>query len=202
MAARSTSPHAAYTPDIDLAFVEASGPDLEAYLLSREVYWPLSPPKGGVDLPRLTPGGLLLALQRLSAVERELASDEAARLARARSRIEKERRQWAVGMGSKMATEAHARLNQWRAYLQDLTGSPARNAAIYPSEVRQRAMLQLLMMAREATDIPKTTRREIEVLDASLRHHFAAGPFVWAYQLAPAFPKGEFWFLYGRPQLP
>jgi hypothetical protein len=197
---RSTSPHPAYTPDPDLAFVEACGPELEAYLLSREVYWPLTQPKGDLALPRLTLGGLLLALQRLGAVERDLAPADAARLARSRSRIETERLRWAAGVGVKMAVEVRAHLNLWRAYIEELVESPARQADLYAGEVRQRAKLQLLRTAPEGAGFPEAGRREIEALDARLSRLFTPGPFVWATQLAPAFPTLEFWFLYGRPQ--
>jgi hypothetical protein len=200
VAAPSTLPLSAYTPDSDIAFVAASGPELEAYLLSREVYWPLTQPRGQVALPRLTLGGLLLALRRLSAVERDLTPDEGAILARARSRIEAERQRWASGAAAKVAAEAHARLNLWRAYLQDLADSPARQAELYAGEVRQRAMLQVLMTAAEGTGFPEAARGEIEALDALLRRSFGAGSFVWAQRLAPAFPPREYWFLYGWPQ--
>ena len=45
----------------DLQFVKEAIPQLQEYLLSNELYWPLSG-----TLPRLTPGALLLALARLS----------------------------------------------------------------------------------------------------------------------------------------
>ena len=116
----STSPRHAYTPDSDLQFVEACAPELEAYLLASVIYWPLAQPKGRSPLPRLTLGGLLLALHRLGAVERDLPAAQAVRLTRARTRIETERLRWAAAIGAKMTLETHARLSLWRAYLDDL----------------------------------------------------------------------------------
>jgi hypothetical protein len=49
----------------DRAFLEASVPELEDYLLSDELYWPIT--ARGFDLPRLTIGGILLAKARLEA---------------------------------------------------------------------------------------------------------------------------------------
>ena len=193
------APHPTYTPDSDLQFVEASGPELEAYLLSPTVYWPLAQHKGLSTLPRLTLGGLLLALQRLSAVEEALAAPESVRLTRARTRIETERLRWRSGVAAKIALEVRADLNLWRAYMEDLGESPARQADLYPGEVRHRAMLQLLATAPETASFPEPARRELEALDARLRAMFKAGPFVWAKQLAPAFSVREFWFLYGQP---
>jgi len=193
------APHRAYTPNSDLQFVEASGPELEAYLLSPTVYWPLAQNRGLSTLPRLTLGGLQLALQRLSAVEGALAPREAVRLTRARTRIETERLRWRSGVAAKIAHEVRADLNLWRAYMDDLGESPARQADLYLGEVRHRAMLQLLAAAPEAASFPESARRELEALDARLRAMFTAGPFVWAEQLTPAFSMPEFWFLYGQP---
>ncbi|MBI4769912.1 MAG: hypothetical protein HY784_05720, partial [Chloroflexi bacterium] len=69
-----------YSPARDLAVVDRMVAELESYLLSPELYWPLSGPPlpGGQGYPRLTAGGLLLALARLSAVERELSAAQAA----------------------------------------------------------------------------------------------------------------------------
>jgi hypothetical protein len=54
----------------DWAFAHAAVEDLQAYLLSRELYWPLSPQKeerAAGQLLTLTPGNLLLSLKKLAA---------------------------------------------------------------------------------------------------------------------------------------
>ena len=195
----STSPRHAYTPDSDLQFVEACAPELEAYLRASEVFWPLAPAKGFAPLPRLTLGGLLLALRRLGAVERGLRAPQAVRLAQARMRLETERLRRTAAIGAKMTLETHARLSLWRAYLDDLSESPASNADLYPTEIRQRAMLQLLATAPETGPLPAEAGQAMRALDARLREMFAAGSFVWEEHLAPAFSPPEYWFLYGRP---
>jgi hypothetical protein len=195
----STSPRHAYTPDSDLQFVEACAPELEAYLMASVIYWPLAQPKGHALLPRLTLGGLLLALHRLSAVERDLPAGQAVRLTRARTRIETERLRWTAAMGTKVAPEMQAHLNLWRAYLDDLSESPGPNADLYPTEVRARAMLQLLATSPETVPLPAVARQAMQALDVRLREMFAAGSFVWEEQLAPAFSPPDYWFLYGRP---
>jgi hypothetical protein len=195
----STSPRHVYTPDSDLQFVEACAPELEAYLMASVIYWPLAQPKGHSPLPRVTLGGLLLALHRLSAVERDLPAEQAVRLTRARTRIETERLRRTAAIGAKMTLETRARLSLWRTYLDDLSESPASNADLYPTEIRQRAMLQLLATAPETGPLPAEERQAVPTLDARLREMFAAGSFVWDVQLAPAFSPPEYWFLYGRP---
>ena len=49
----------------DKSYLEASISELETYLLSQELYWPIS--ARGFDLPRLTIGGILLTQARLEA---------------------------------------------------------------------------------------------------------------------------------------
>ena len=49
----------------DRAYLEAGIPELGDYLLSKELYWPIS--ARGYNLPRLTVGGILLAQTRLGA---------------------------------------------------------------------------------------------------------------------------------------
>jgi hypothetical protein len=194
-----TSPRHAYTPDSDLQFIEACAPELEAYLLASGIYWPLAQPKGRVVLPRLTLGGLLLALRRLGAVELGLPGSQAVRLTRARTRIETERLRWSAAMATKIALEIHAYFSLWRAYLDDLSDSPEPNAELYATEVRQRTMLQLVATAPEFDPLPAEVNQALHGFDGRLRERFAAGPFVWENQLAPAFPPPEYWFLYGRP---
>ena len=53
------------TVEKDTAYLEAGIPEMEAYLLSDELYWPIT--TRGYSLPRLTIGGILLAKTRLEA---------------------------------------------------------------------------------------------------------------------------------------
>ena len=49
-----------------LSFLQAGAEDLEAYLLSESLYWQLP---GPANRQRLTPGGLLLGLMQIQAME-------------------------------------------------------------------------------------------------------------------------------------
>jgi hypothetical protein len=109
------------------------------------------------------------------------------------------RSQWRTAWQRKAAAELKVRVNQWKAYLQDLADA-VRESDSYSQEVRNRAMAAYLL--EEAADQPETAeiRRSLELLDARLRVRFEPGPFVWERSLEVAYPAKEFWFLYGRPK--
>lgn len=174
----------------DLAFFEAGVQALSDYLLSEELFWPLS---GGVALPRLTPGGLLLAQRRLRG--RKGGLDEDARLRRGESALEATRSKWRSAWERKAAREVRARLDLWRNYLQDYRAAPAEQADAYPREVRWRVILHLLLA--ELSERPPQAEA-LAGLDRLLRVFFLPGAFVWETELAGAFPAGEYWYLYGR----
>jgi len=188
-----------YSPARDLAVVAGMVAELEPYLLSPELYWPLSGPPlpGGQGYPRLTPGGLLLALVRLSAVERELPAAQAAGLARSRLALEATRNRWRAGLDRKIAQEVKSRLDLWSAYLGDCVESRTRCAESFPQQVAYRAMLTLLLA--EIGGLPPDSPHPARLAEADhrFRAFFRPGDFVWEAELRPGFPRAEFWYLYG-----
>jgi len=140
----------------------------------------------------LTIGNLMLSKARLNALLAGGAQgNELADLSR---RIDEFRQQWRVNWGIKAAREYGSRINLWQQYLHELRGDAHRNAAVYPSEVRQRAILHLLLA--EVNDIPTGQKEQLNMLDQILRGLSQPGPFVWEPELASGFPKEDFWFLY------
>jgi hypothetical protein len=191
-----------YDPDRDLNFLEAASAEFEGYLLSKEAYWPMSARRGQAALPLLSLGGLLLARARITALEGSLSDSGAERLRRSISRLEALRARWASVVERKVVLEARSHLNLWRSYLEDLAESPRSNLEAYPREVRERVVLMLLATQPESTLLDATHRGTVSGLDQRLRSRFREGEFLWDLRLRPAFPRPDFWFLYGRPVLP
>jgi hypothetical protein len=173
----------------DEAFFEAGVRELNEYLLSDELFWPLA---GNVALPRLTIGGLLLARARL--LGWVAGQDEAVRLRRQEIELEATRTRWRSAWERKAAREVRARFELWRNYLQEYRASPAEHADAYPLQVRWRAMLQLLLA--ELSEMPPQAQALTD-LDRFLRSRFLPGTFVWEAKLANVFPAGNYWYLYG-----
>ena len=178
------------SPAQDLAFFEAGVQEIPDYLLSKDLFWPLSVSRS--DLPRLTIGGLLLARRRLGV--RSSSPAEAPGLERLEARLDAIRERWRSAWEAKAGREVRARLDLWSNYLNDYRLAPETHAAGYPQEVRWRVMLHLLW--DELPVIPPEAEA-LAGLDQVLKARFAPGKFVWEADLAPAFPPDVFWFLYG-----
>jgi hypothetical protein len=152
----------------DKLYLAAGIPQLETYLLSKELYYPLS-----LGLPQLTLGGILLSLARMG---NEAANFEA--------QVGKIRSKWQSAWDAKSSREVRARSDLWANYLAEYRSDPKLEARLYPQNVGYRAMLSLLGKAEEDSD-------------AFLKSVFKEGSFVWEEDCAPNFSREPFWFLYG-----
>jgi hypothetical protein len=162
----------------DLPFLTESLPQLQDYLLSNELYWPL-----GGSLPRLTLGSVLLALARLEIFHPVEAQQF-------RAQVEVVRVKWRSAWEKKAAREAANRLRLWSQFLSEAVAGLEPEA--YPAEVRGRAILQLLL--REAPETPE--KAALAEVDGVLKAHLHPGAFIWEAELQTVFPQSDFWFLY------
>ena len=172
------------TPEQDLAFVQTGLEELETYLLSDELFWPLA---GPASLPRLTIGGLLLAMRRVQ-------GRSPAAAIRAEAALDLVRSKWRSAWEKKARREVHARIALWTNYLADARQTPGMQDESYPQQVQVRAMLQLL--AGELSEVLPGLP-VLADLDIVLRSTWLPGAFAWDADLQAIFPREEFWFLYG-----
>jgi hypothetical protein len=169
----------------DKAYLEASIPEVGDYLLSKELYWPIS--ARGYSLPRLTIGGILLTQARLEA-RRERIESLVAQLDGVRSK-------WRVAWETKAGREVGARMRLWSNYLADYRHNPENHADAYPHEVRYRVMLHLLLSELPS---PPTESESLSQLDNMLRPKLIAGDFIWDAELQAGFPPEVYWYLYRK----
>lgn len=174
----------------DQAYFQNGILELEGYLLSKELFWPLS---GGKDLPRLTIGGLLLSRVRLQA--RATSPNHAADLNRMELALGGVCSKWPAAWERKAGQEVQTRIALWRNYLTDYQQSPDQYASVYPREVHGRVMLHLLK--KELKNLPSDFE-VLDVLDQRVKAAWLPGVFVWDTDLVQAFPEAEYWFLYGK----
>ena len=172
----------------DTVYLEAGIPELGDYLLSKELYWPIS--ARGYTLPRLTIGGLLLAQARLEA-RRERIGSLVAQLDGVRSK-------WRVAWETKAGREVGARMRLWSNYLADYRHEPESHADAYLHEVRYRVMLHLLLAE---LPMPPAEQESISQLDDMLRTKLITGNFIWEAELGAGFPRAVYWYLYGKLKL-
>jgi len=169
------------SPIQDLQFVKESLPQLQDYLLSNELYWPLSG-----SLPRLTLGALWLTLKRMEVFLPAEAQ-------KAQPRVETIHVKWRNAWEKKAARETANRLRLWSQFLSDYVHASEQNASSYPTEVRGRVILELLQ--HDLPDLPE--KAALAEADAVLKAHLLPGEFLWEADLQIVFPKPDFWFLYG-----
>lgn len=174
--------------------------EIEDYILSSEVFWPLSQRSPtGSPLPRLTLGGLLLILNELKVQEIDMSPSQRTDHDKLLLQMERVRVKWAVGFERKAAQELRSRLNLWRAYLVDIE-ERVDTTENYPYEVRYRVIFEHLAERSIRQPETKPWVDEMQILDTRLRSFFIPGEFVWDARLEDIYPKSTFWYLYGLPR--
>ena len=171
------------SPEQDKAFFQSGLQQLETYLLSRELYWPISAQT--TDFTQLTAGAMLLVRERL----RGWRTPGWAELS---AQMDAVRLKWRSAWETKSSREFHARSGLWKDFLAEARRASAESARQYPYQVRLRVILSLLL-----EDLRESPSDELAALDAELHRVFRAGAFVWDASLEWVFPQESFWFLYG-----
>ena len=179
----------------EISYIQAGLAELESYLLSDELYWPLDVKSipGERPYPRLTIGGLLIALKRASALP--LSVSQQSELRTLENQIETVKNQWRIAWEKKASRGFKARLKMWRDFLEEFKEYPQANADRYDYEVERRVMLHLL--SPEVGQLPQAYKDMVSGLDLRLRRALLPGDFIWDPQIASGFPADEYWYLYG-----
>ena len=152
----------------DSQYLSAGVPELETYLLSKELYYPL-----GLNLPQLTLGGILLSLARMGT-----------QAAKFEAQVGAIHSKWQSAWDAKSSREVGARSELWTNYLAEYREDPKSESRLYSQNVRYRAMLSLLGKIEHDSD-------------TFVKSVFKEGKFVWEEECAPNFPRETFWYLYG-----
>jgi hypothetical protein len=186
----------------NLQFLEAMIQELEAYVLSRELFWPLSPEHrtNGPPFPRMTIGNVLLTLDQLEAQREQFSPSQQAALRKLTLAWQQACGKWRVGLEGKAVVEMRSRLNLWRAYLDDLEHQGNR-AGVYTHEVHNRVKFERLadFVGQHGETDPYLESMQSQ--DARLLPRFSPGEFQWHPSLKQVYPKSTYWYLYGMPRL-
>ena len=171
------------SPEKDKAFFEASLQQLEAYLLSKELYWPAS--VHTTDFTQVTLGAMLLVRERLKGWKTP-------GLTPLSMQMDAVRLKWRSAWDAKASREVRARSELWKNFLAEARHAPAESARQYPYQARLRVILSLLL-----EDLRASPSDELTALDVKLRRMFRSGAFIWDPALEWVFSQESFWFLYG-----
>ncbi|MEX0787299.1 MAG: hypothetical protein WD906_02825 [Anaerolineales bacterium] len=183
--------------EASLALAEAMGEDLEPYLQSPVLYWPVSARlPAAVHPPRLSLGTLQLTLDELGALRASLNPEQRTRGLMLDSLLEAARGRHGSALQRKAQDEQGGRLRLWRAYLDDLAeGGGSRQD--YPGEVRNRLIASRLALWAASPAQASAMGEGSAGHDRALRAIFQPGEFVLDERLRSVYPSEEFWYLYG-----
>jgi hypothetical protein len=180
----------------ELNFIQAAIDQLEEYLLSDQIYWPIRirASSGHPAYPPLTLGTLSLFLHQARAVLDN--SDLQEELTRYQSAIDESHSRWQAHWQKKAAAEFSARLKLWRDFLEEYRKDPEGNYDRYTYEVSRRAMLYWL--ERDTKELNSSESQLLGSLDRLLKTLLVRSNFIWDDKLKPQFPEEIFWYLYGK----
>jgi outer membrane PBP1 activator LpoA protein len=167
--------------------------ELDPYLVSKELFWPL----GGKQqqAPRLTLGNLLLAMRTLESPAASLDVSQQAQLHKLQTRWHQARVKMASAISAKALREMGARLNLWQGFLTDLSESQGKHY-LYASEVRNRVLFALLATLPLDEEEVSRLLKSMASLDNQLAAYTKAAPFQWEEELEAAFAREAFPYLY------
>jgi hypothetical protein len=166
-------------------------PRLKDYVMQDELFWPVNA-AGSPPYPKLTLGNALYFLARLRGKDSSAAESFEAKLKEIKN-------EWRTHWQGKAAQEYVSRLRQWASYIEELKKDFRAHAPYYDSEVRVRALLELLAKDLRGGKLPPEADL-LPVLDSALWSHLLEGAFMWSEDLQGAFPQKDYWFLYGYLQ--
>lgn len=182
----------------DLAILQEMANQMKDYLKSDTLFWSMQ----YSDMPQLTLGGYWLRQHRLMSLHTLLSSEQQAQLSAAIKTFDTAVSDWVVRTEQRAHTELEVRIRLWGEYLRDLFGSKSIGVTSYGARVEVRAMMAALI--DQLQQPPYTLKISLLELilqeDKGLRARWQDGPFVWPKAWQTAYPKPEFWWLYGRPK--
>jgi hypothetical protein len=184
----------------DLNVIETMAEKMEAYLGSDSLFWNMGP-----GVPALTLGGFLMRQYRLDALTDALTDSEQERFLQAAQQVNGILAERVVAFEQKAHQEIDARLRQWQEYLRDLDWEDGprqlrEHQRRYATAVEARVMLHALTETLQTAPykLDEQVLQRIESLDKRQRGQWEDGAFVWTEGMEPAYPRDEFWWLYGR----
>lgn len=187
--------------DYNLDLFEAMLDEIESFLLSADIFWPLAK-RSKPDLPpypRLSTGGLLMTQDESLAQEDDMNSDQKVRHKKLQRQWNGVLNKWRSALGRKSEREMGMRLNLWRAYLSDLEEGSASHFD-YHRETRNRVQFTRLRTLTASSSKTLKMEKTIRSLDARLLNLTIASEFIWDDRLRETYPEENFGFLYRQPR--
>ncbi|HOU41069.1 MAG TPA: hypothetical protein PK829_07355 [Promineifilum sp.] len=183
----------------DIAALSAMAAQMAEYLDSDILFWPL----GHSSLPMLTLGGYLLREHRLLALPQLLTLEQRGQVDAAIFQFNQALSNRIVRFETKAQRELESRLRQWEESVREMEHGTLQRSSNYSTIVETRAMIQAVL---DRLDMPpyrpdERSGRLVTLLDTRLRNRWQPGEFVWPAEWQPAYPRDDYWWLYGSPRV-
>lgn len=172
----------------DLATLKAYTSDFDPYLKSDVIFWNV----GKANTAALSMGGMLFLRRTLNARRAQLSPAQIQEFEHYELQIDDLLNHWKVRTENKALSEISSRFNIWNSAFEDLTEH-------YSNAVNNRVYLALLLPIIASLPDSKKYEEKLGALDRRLQNIFVTGEFIWDAALTSAFPRTNFWFLYGKP---
>ena len=182
----------------DLSILVAMAAEIEPYLNSDVLFWHMSTS----HMPALTLGGYLMRQHRLLALQDLLTDRQRSELDAAVFQYNNALVEKIVRFEQKADRELDARLRQWSEFLKDVDRGTASSTSNYRTAVEARAMIAAIQEQLQLAPfhLEGHAPQRIALLDNQLRLFWESGDFVWPDKWQPAYPRMEYWWLYGKPR--
>lgn len=181
----------------DLRILEEMAAKMGDYLNSENLFWQAH--KEGVPEPTI--GQILLRQRRLQALSHTLLdSEQQRRLAAATQQFDQAVAGKQVSFKEKAQQEFKTRLRLWSEALKEFLEDDSPSMAYYRTEVENRVILELLLEALKAQSVglEPDLVEQLASLDRRLRQRWETGAFIWLAEWQPAYPRSQYWWLYGE----
>jgi hypothetical protein len=181
----------------DVETVEAMVKRLVPYVYESELYG-LMPD----NLPRLTVGGLLMLLYRLSIIADQLSFEQRKQLQVAQNQFNQVRLEWSVAVEGKIQREFRARLDAMNQLLSEYNENATTDLDDYPVMAEKRIILEALKdFAPIHNHVAFEMHKMLVTLDQQLRQYTRPSDFLLDSYLERAYPNDQFWFLYAKANI-
>jgi len=181
----------------DLRILEEMAGKMEEYLNSENLFWQAH--KEGTPEPTI--GQFLLRQHRLQALsDRLLDPEQQRRLAAASRQFDQAVANKTNSFKDKAQQEFKTRLRLWGEALKELLEDDSPSMAYYRTEVENRVILEALLEGLKAhsAGLEADLLEQLTSLDRKLRPRWETGSFVWPAEWQPAYPRSQYWGLYGE----
>jgi len=182
--------------DATLQYLANMLSELEQYLLSPELFWPLSSKSSAPGQDRLTLGNLLLSLDKINAVQQTLDTQQETVFRKSNVIWEQSLVKWRGTIEQKGEHEINSRMRLWHAYLNDLDERQG-GSFDYKQEVRNRVIIERLFDLGISRDLLEVELQHLDQLNQSL---VIPSEFIWPPSLQSQYPQQQYWFLYRTPR--